>query len=298
MEISGRVTENLVLDTPGVVVDGREGAECWRCGVTIRADRVVLRNLTFRQSPRTAVVIENASEVRVENCRFLACGYDGGSVTLWLGNHTRGCVIEGCEFDLLGLRGRQQRKASHAHAIAVMTSETDCSEHLIAENTIAHYDYGIQLGCSGTCLDEGRHIVRGNRVLCPRTDGIHIKQARCLVEGNLVRGASNFSMSARAGFGTRFIGNTLEDGYIGLIVRGKEHEVRGNRFERIRAVALLLAAAKPNGDGFAAETTQVEGNQFVDCGGADAGRPVITYAGIDGEPYPFTDSILENAPTG
>jgi hypothetical protein len=296
--IDQRRTEDLLVDRPGTIVEGKEAGEFWRCGVVVRADDVVLRNLTFRQSPRTAVIIEGAANVAVESCRFFACGYDGGTVTVWLGQDTSGGRVNCCEFDLLGLRGRQHRRASHVHSIAVMTAQNRCTGHRLEGNTIRHYDYGMQLGATGTCLEVGGHTVRGNRVVCPRTDGIHVKQARCLVEGNTVIGSSNVSISARAGFGTRFLGNTIEDGYLGIIIRGRRHEVRENRFSRVRAVPILLASAKPNGDGFAAEETLLGGNTFQDCGHVDAGRPTITYTPIAGEPFPPTETVLEGRETG
>ena len=77
------------------------------------------------------------------------------------------------------------------------------------------------------------------------------------------------AMSSRAGFANQFVGNTVLDAYMGIVIRGRDHEVIGNRFERCRRAAVCLMEAKPDGDGFAAENTLVAGNDMIDCGGAD-----------------------------
>lgn len=96
-----------------------------------------------------------------------------------------------------------------------------------------------------------------------------MKQARNLIAGNTIIGANKNGMSSRAGFANRFQGNTVLDAYMGVVIRWRDHEVTGNRFERCRRAAVCLMDAKPNGDGFAAENTLVERNTMLDCGGAD-----------------------------
>lgn len=295
----GRYTRDLRIHGPDVVLEpAAEGeVEWWRCTITAEsADRLQLRGLTFRQSPRTSVGIQGPSrEVRVERCRFLACG-TGGAVTVWLGSGTRHCRVEACEFDLLGLVCAHAAHASHTHSIAIMAAEKDCAHHAVLGNRISHYDYGIQLGETGTCEEEGRHLVAENILVAPRTDGIHVKAGACRIENNRVVGARLWSISARAGHDSVFQGNCVEDGYTGMNIRGKRHQVVGNRFVRIRAHSLCLLDAKANGDGFAAEDTVVEGNQFIDCGGADAGQPMVTAPGLEGPPLAESKGLVVASP--
>lgn len=51
--------------------------------------------------------------------------------------------------------------------IASMTAQKDCIEHRLLANRLTQYSYGIQLGTAGTCLLEGRHEVRDNRIEHP-----------------------------------------------------------------------------------------------------------------------------------
>lgn len=296
---AGRYTRSLHIRGPGVVLEPASDGEVewWRCTITTdRADGLSIRGLTFRQSPRTALLINGPCRgAVVTGCRFLACGTEG-AVTLWLGEGSHDCQVEDCEFDLLGVVGRHALQPSHTHSIGIMAAEHDCTGHVIARNRIGHYDYGIQLGATGTCEEEGRHRVTGNTIIAPRTDGIHVKAGACRIEGNRVVGARLWSISARAGHGSAFLGNTLEDGYTGLNIRGRHHKVVGNQFIRIRAQALRLLEAKPNGDGFAAEDTEVHDNHFIDCGGADAGQPVITAPGLEGPPLPESEGLALTSP--
>ena len=296
---AGRYTRSIRIRGSDVVVEpASEGeVEWWRCTITAEgADRLCVRDLTFRQSPHTALVLNGPCRgASVANCRFLVCG-TGGAVTLWLGEGTHDCRIADCEFDLLGVLGRHAMLPSHTHSIGIMAAERDCTGHVIRRNRIAHYDYGIQLGETGTCEEMGRHLVAENTIIAPRTDGIHVKAGACRIEANHVLGARAWSISARAGHDSVFQNNTLEDGYIGLNIRGKRHKVIGNTFVRVRAQALLLLKSKTNGDGFAAEDTEVHDNSFVDCGGADAGQPVITAAGLEGPPLPESKGIVVTSP--
>ena len=293
---AGRRTEPLVVTGRHVTVRPAGGAvEFWRCGLTVQdAEDVHIEGLTFRQSPHTALgVLGPARRVTIANCVFEACGLEGGSVTVWLGAGTHDCAVRGCRLDTLGLVCARGRQPSHAHMIGIMTDEEDCTGHCIEDNTISHYSYGIQCGCRGTCRVEGRHHVRGNRILCPGTDGIHIKSARCLVEANTIIGARAWAISARAGFGSVFRQNRIEDSYVGLMIRGDGHTVAGNEFVRVRAAAIRLLAAKPDGDGFAATNTQLAGNTFTDCGGADTGQPTTTWTPLAGPPLPHGGTIVD-----
>jgi hypothetical protein len=288
----------LVVEGRDVTVRQAGGAvEFWRCGITVRnAEDVRIEGLTFRQTPNTAVcVLGPARRVTIENCTFAACGVEGGSVTIWLGAGTHDCVVRGCRLDTLGLVCARGRQPSHAHMIGIMTDEQDCTGHRIEDNTISHYSYGIQCGTSGTCRTEGRHQVRGNRILCPGTDGIHIKSARCVVEENTIIGSRAWAISARAGYGSVFRGNRIEDSYVGLMIRGDGHTITDNTFVRVRAVPIRLLAAKPNGDGFAATNTHLAGNVFTDCGGADTGEPTITWAPLAGPPLHVTGPIADES---
>lgn len=88
-------------------------------------------------------------------------------------------------------------------------------------------------------------------------------------QDNIVYGARRFSISARAGYGSVFKDNTCKDGLTGIRILGSDHVVSGNNLIRMRRAGILLRAAKNNGDGFAAENTEIFNNTFIDCGGAD-----------------------------
>jgi hypothetical protein len=241
--------------------------------------RIGFHGLIFRQTPATAFAVAGPSrEVDVNACSFLACGMPGGNVTLWLGAQTFRCRVEACRFDACGLRAPRHESPSHVHDIAVMCAEEECLEHTFSENLILGYGYGLQIGVSGTCRTEGRHRIECNRIDHPLSDGIHVKQARCLVRGNRVHGAARYSISTRAGFETRVEGNHLTDCQRGIRILGSSHEVVGNLVERCRRYGLLLSPGKADGDGFPAEDTLVVDNTFRDCGDLDP-RPIVDAPG-------------------
>ena len=251
---------------------GSEGEVCfWRCGIRVESSsRIRLEGLTIRQSPATALGIAGPSrEIQVDHCSFLACGMPGGNVTLWLGNDTARCRVHACLFDTCGVRAPRHDLPSHVHDIGVMCAEDACVEHVFTGNRLLGYGYGFQLGVTGTCRQEGRHRVEANEIDHPLADGIHVKQARCLVRGTRVHGAARYAISTRAGFGTRVEGNHLTDCQHGIRILGSSHEVVGNIVNRSRRYGLLLSPGQPGGDRFPAENTLVEGNSFRDCGGFD-----------------------------
>jgi hypothetical protein len=242
----------------------------WRVGLRLTGcHEVMIRGLHFRQAPDTALGIEGSERVTIRDCTFTASGLVNGTVTLWLGRGTRNCTVEGCTFDTAGITAPRHQTAAHVHDIAIMTDQIDCTGHRFAGNRIVNYGYGMQLGTSGTCREAGRHLVEDNEIVAPLADGIHVKAARCIVRHNRVTGGRRYGLSARAGFGTRFEENTVTDCRIGIRILGEDHEVIANRIVRARRAAILLRAAKANGDGAAAENTRVAGNVLVDCGGAD-----------------------------
>jgi len=273
----GRYTEDVILHageglckTPGTTGE----VEFWRCGITVEnGDGCRIQDITFRQAPHSAICVNGGQDITIRSCGFYACGIRQGVVTVWLGPHTRNCEVSECRFDTLWTIGENGRNLSHVHSIAIMTAEEDCLEHKLLNNRIDCYGYGIQCGATGTCTTEGRHLIRGNVIAHPFSDGIHIKSAKCSILENTVRGARSKSMSARAGFESRFLHNRMEDGHLGLILRGRGHEAAHNHFVRIRSEALCLMPAKENGDGFAAENIDNHHNTFLDCGGAAAGEP-------------------------
>ncbi|GDY14331.1 hypothetical protein LBMAG53_32090 [Planctomycetota bacterium] len=267
-----------------VIIDGGAAAELWRGRIELTdCQRVTIRGVVFRQAPASAIVFNTGCrDCVVESCSFLACGISEGGVTMWIGAGTSGIAVQRCRFDMLGARGKRHLILNqHCYDIAIMCAEDDCVEHRLLDNRITQYSYGIQLGVRGICLSEGRHLVQGNRIEYPWADGIHLKQGRILVKDNTIIGAFKNAMSARAGAASCFVGNRIEDAYLGLVVRGRDHEIRDNHFERCRRSAISLMDAKAGGDGFAAENTLVVGNELIDCGGADAGPdPLIDCAGI------------------
>ena len=271
-------------------IDGDGQVELWRSGITLEDCRqVTVRGLILRQSPASSVVMgAGCRDCVIDACTFAACGVIEGGVTLWLGTGTSGCTVSGCAFDMLGAMGRRHLKRDqHCYDIAIMCAQDDCTGHRFLGNRIVQYSYGIQLGVRGDCREPGRHEVRGNRIEHPWADGIHLKQGDNLVEENVIIGATRVAMSSRAGMRNRFRSNTVLDGYLGLRLRGPDHEVVGNRFERCRRAAISLEAAKPGGDGFAAENVLVTDNDCIDCGGADA---------VAGEATPECAGIVQLSP--
>ena len=277
----GRYTRGLVLrGIEDLVIRAQLDSQAevcfWRCGIRLEsATRVGIEGVVFRQSPATALGVEGPSrEIQVDQCSFFACGMPEGSVTFWLGRNTALCRVHACLFDACGLRAPRHDSSGHVSDIAVMCAEESCIEHLFMNNRVLSYGYGFQLGISGTCRKEGRHRVEGNQIYHPLSDGIHVKQAHCLVRGNRVHGAARYAISTRAGFETRLEANHLTDCQHGIRILGPDHQVVGNLIERSRRYGLLLSPGKAGGDGFPAENTLVEDNVFRDCGGFDQ-QPIV-----------------------
>lgn len=273
----GKYRKDLVIEQDSITIRAidplSDSAEVcfWRSSIRIdHAKNVNIEGIIIRQSPKTSIQINDGSSyVKIKNCKFFACNTDRVIVTLWLDKNTNHCTIENCLFDMQNTIGKQESVPSHVYTIAIMSHQVSCTDHQFIGNSIYNYGYGIQLGTAGTCMEEGRHKVMNNYIDHPLTDGIHVKAAKCIVQNNTVCGARKYTISARAGYGTLFKDNTCKDGYMGIRILGKDHQVTGNKLIRMRRAGMGLSAARENGDGFPAENTVIYNNTFIDCGGAD-----------------------------
>jgi len=275
--LPGKYRKNLVIDQDNITIravnrkDDSTEVCFWRSTIAINnAKNVIIEGLVMRQSPVTSIQINNGSSfISIKKCKFFACNTKKVIVTLWLDQNTNNCKVENCLFDMQNAIGMQHNEVSHVYTIAIMSHQIKCTDHQFSGNSIYNYGYGIQLGTAGTCLEEGRHKVLNNYIDHPLSDGIHIKAAKCIVQNNVVYGAQRFSVSARAGYSSVFKDNTCKDGLTGIRILGSGHVVCSNNLIRMRRAGMLLRAAKNNGDGFAAENTEIYNNTFIDCGGAD-----------------------------
>ncbi len=266
----GRYAQPIVIASGPVTIRAAEpGVEFVQAGIEVRgASDVRIEGVTFLLAPECAIGVYGPSRgVAIERCTFLACGQS--TVTVWLGIGVHDASIRNCLLDRRGAEGPHHLKPGHVHSIGIMCAQVEATGHAILTNRIINYGYGVQLGTTGTCRLEGRHRVEGNTIDHPLVDGIHVKQARCRVLANTVIGARNKAMSSRAGLASVFSDNRIEDALLGIEIRGADHELTGNEIVRARRAAVELCEAKTNGDGFAAQNTRVEGNRFVECGGAD-----------------------------
>jgi hypothetical protein len=165
--LPGKYRKNLDIDKDNITIraanrkDDSTEVCFWRSTIAINnVKNVSIEGLVLRQSPVTSIQINNGSSfISIKKCKFFACNTKKVIVTLWLDQNTNNCKVENCLFDMQNAIGMQHNEVSHVYTIAIMSHQINCTDHQITGNSIFNYGYGIQLGTSGVCKEEGRHIV-------------------------------------------------------------------------------------------------------------------------------------------
>ncbi len=160
-----RIVENLELEGKGLRLTGRE----W--------DHVLIRNVTIRNAPDTAIYLRDVENVRIENCVILGAGAWG--ILLSSRGSTRDVTIVGNQIRDTGKDG--------IHAAQRVHEGVDHPGLRIVGNTIENTGLDLTHGLHGIYVQSKDFLIEGNRVLDTNAgNGISVRSSGVVRENRVI----------------------------------------------------------------------------------------------------------------